>query len=148
VTGEFADEVVVFLDETGTPSLDTIDADFPIFLLALLICTPATYIDRIVPSVYRLKYRYFGHEGVVLHSHEIRKRIEAFTILNDPSVRIPFLQGISDPGQSHLNRVAQRFTTQRVVPAEIRRSSPRFLSPGRESAATVEAKGNQRRAIS
>ncbi len=34
------DEIVVFLDETGYPSLEKIDPQFPIFLVALLICTP------------------------------------------------------------------------------------------------------------
>ncbi len=101
-TGESEDilpgqnEIVVFLDETGYPSLDKIDPQFPIFLVALLICTPSVYIEQIVPIVYRFKYRFFGHEGIILHSHEIRKRYGPFVILNDPAIRVPFLQGISD----------------------------------------------------
>ncbi len=49
-----------------------------------------------MPTVYRFKYRFFGHEGIILHSHEIRKRYGPFAILNDPAIRAPFLQGISD----------------------------------------------------
>lgn len=57
--------VVVLLDETSCPSLDTIDPDYPIFLLTLLVCDPALYIAQIVPAVYRFKYRYFTHENVI-----------------------------------------------------------------------------------
>lgn len=89
-------DIVVFLDETGYPSLNKIDPQFPIFLVALLICTPNVYIGQIVPTVYRFKYHFFGHEGIILHSHEIRKRYGPFAILNDPAIRAPFLQSISD----------------------------------------------------
>ncbi|MCA1668697.1 MAG: DUF3800 domain-containing protein [Thermomicrobia bacterium] len=94
--GGAASEIIVFLDETGTPSLDSIDPDYPIFLLALLICKPDIYVTQIVPSIYGFKYKYFGHEAVILHSHEIRKRSGSFSILNDPAVRLPFLQEITD----------------------------------------------------
>ena len=47
--------------------------DFPVFVLCLLICETEQYADQIVPAFLRLKFEYFGHEAVILHSRDIRK---------------------------------------------------------------------------
>lgn len=65
--------LVVYLDEVGNPTLDPSDKDFPVFAIALFICDSDCYVNDIVPRVNRLKFRWFGHEGVILHSRDIRK---------------------------------------------------------------------------
>lgn len=82
--------LLVYLDETGDHSLEHIHPQFPIFALAFVICRPESYAERIVPSVYRFKIHYFGHECVVLHSRDIRKQAGPFAILTDAEVRSRF----------------------------------------------------------
>lgn len=66
--------LLVYLDETGDSSLEHIHPRFPLFALAFVICRPESYTERIAPSVYQFKLRYFGHECVVVHSRDIRKQ--------------------------------------------------------------------------
>lgn len=87
--------LVVYLDETGDHSLELIDKDFPVFGVILLICDTDVYIRQIVPAVYRFKFDYFGHEGVVLHSREIRRAQGEFGFLTNPSKRQPFYERIN-----------------------------------------------------
>lgn len=87
--------LVVYLDETGDHSLELIDKDFPVFGVVLLICDTEVYIQRIIPAVCRLKFDYFGHEGVVLHSREIRRAQGEFGFLTNPSRRQPFYERIN-----------------------------------------------------
>src|SRR5580692_5454891 len=55
----------------------------------------STYIDSIVPALQRLKFGFWGHDSVVLHSHEIRKEHGDFHILRAADTRVPFLDQLS-----------------------------------------------------
>jgi len=88
--------LVVYLDETGDHSLEIVDKEFPIFALVLLVCDPKVYVEKIVPAVYRLKMDYFGHEGVILHSRDIRKAVNDFSFLLNPQKRLPFYRRINE----------------------------------------------------
>ncbi len=70
--------LIVYLDEAGDHSLESIDTSFPVFVLVLFICDVETYSEKIVPAVYRLKFDFFGYEGVILHSRDIRKAQKEF----------------------------------------------------------------------
>lgn len=85
--------VVVYLDETGDHTLEVVDQDFPVFVLCLLICDTQQYTDQIVPAFFRLKFEYFGHEAVILHSRDIRKAQGAFGFLTDPAKRQVSMNG-------------------------------------------------------
>lgn len=89
------DPVLVYLDETGDHSLDKIDRDFPIFVLTTFITRQSVYINEIIPKIYQLKIDNFGHEGVVLHSRDIRKAQPPFEFLMNKSRREPFIESIS-----------------------------------------------------
>ena len=54
-----------------------------------------TYIDRLVPAFQRLKFAFWGHDGIVLHGHEIRKAQGDFNILLNAKTRTAFLDGLS-----------------------------------------------------
>lgn len=82
--------VVVYIDETGDHGMASIDPNFPIFVLTMVIVDIATYTEKIVPTFYRFKLDTFGHEGVILHSRKIRKAQEDFGFLTDPAMRTPF----------------------------------------------------------
>lgn len=87
---------IVYLDETGDHSLEKDDKDFPLFVLTMFICEIEDYSNIIVPSVYKLKFDYFGNEGVILHSREIRKAQKEFNFLLNPKERQPFYQRINE----------------------------------------------------
>lgn len=87
--------LVVYLDETGDHSLELIDRDFPVFGVVLFICDTDVYIQQIIPAVCQLKFDYFGHESVVLHSREIRRAQGEFGFLTNPSRRQPFYERIN-----------------------------------------------------
>ena len=88
--------VIVYVDETGDHTLELVDKDFPVFVLVLLICDTEKYTGQIVPAFYRLKMDYFGHEGVIMHSRDIRKAQGDFGFLTDPEKRPPFYSRIND----------------------------------------------------
>ena len=75
-------DYVVFVDESGDHSLEVINPDYPVFVLAFCIVSCRDYIEQITPSVRALKYRYFGHDMAILHEHEIRKKTGAFSRFN------------------------------------------------------------------
>lgn len=72
----------MFCDECGDHSLSKIDADFPLFLLSLVLVDREEYARRIVPALARFKLDWFDHEGINLHSYEIRKIREPFAFLS------------------------------------------------------------------
>lgn len=87
---------IAFLDECGDHSLDKIDLDFPVFLLAMLIVERKHYAEEIIPSIGKLKLKYWNHEGVNLHSRDIRKAQGPFSFMMVPTKRNSFMQELSD----------------------------------------------------
>jgi hypothetical protein len=83
--------LIVYLDETGDHSLDSIDEDYPVFALVFMVADVDEYCSRIVPAVTALKLRHFGHDGVILHSSDIRRQRGDFAVLRVPSNREAFM---------------------------------------------------------
>jgi hypothetical protein len=87
---EFSD-YIVFVDESGSPTMTPIDPEYPIFVLTFCVFDKAAYVDHIQPAVKRLKFDYFGHDMTVLHSADIRKRRGEFDLLMKSEIRETFL---------------------------------------------------------
>jgi len=85
-----------FLDECGDHSLEKIDPDFPVFLLALVVVERKSYAETAIPAMGRFKLRYWNHEGINLHSRDIRKHYGPFAFLHVPQKREPFYQEVND----------------------------------------------------
>lgn len=85
---------IVYVDESGDHSLTSIDADYPMFVLAFCIFPVDCYVDRVVPLVQRIKFDFFEHDMVVLHEKEIRKAEPPFELLLRPDIRAPFMDRI------------------------------------------------------
>lgn len=84
-------DYIIFADESGDHGLNKIDADFPMFALSFCIINKAAYIGSVVPAFQQFKFDFWGHDGVVLHEHEIRKRKGPFTLLlTNPDLRAQF----------------------------------------------------------
>lgn len=86
---------IAFFDECGDHSLAKIDPDFPLFVLAVVVVERAVYRDVILPAFNGFKLRYFHHEGINLHSRDIRLAEGPFNILLNPHVRLRFLSELS-----------------------------------------------------
>jgi hypothetical protein len=67
-------DYIVFVDESGDHGMGAnIGPDYPMFVLAFCAFRKEDYLSQVCPAVQRFKFRHWGHDGVVLHEHEIRK---------------------------------------------------------------------------
>ena len=91
-----ASRFVAFFDECGDHSLEKIDPDFPLFVLALVIVERSIYRDQVLGEFNHFKLRYFNHEGINLHSRDIRLAIGPFSLLQEPTNRTKFMGELSN----------------------------------------------------
>jgi hypothetical protein len=75
-------DYIVFVDETGDHGMTNINRDFPLFGLAFCVFKKTDYIASVTPALRRLKFATFGHDMVVLHEHDIRKKENAFALMS------------------------------------------------------------------
>ena len=75
-------DYIVFVDESGDHSLEAINPEWPLFVLSFCIFPVAGYVGHVTPEIRRLKFETFGHDMVILHEHDIRKKKGAFAQLN------------------------------------------------------------------
>ena len=71
------------------------DKTYPMFVLAFCVFNKREYTTVITPTLQEFKFRYFGHDMVVLHEHEIRKPKGPFTILFDADIRERFMTDLN-----------------------------------------------------
>ncbi len=88
-------DYLVFVDESGDHSLAAINPQYPVFVLCFCIVHKTVYFNEITPRIRQLKADTFGHELIVLHEHEIRKRRGAFKTLNKEA-REAFMEALTD----------------------------------------------------
>ena len=75
-------DFVVYVDESGDHSLESIDPQYPVFVLAFCVFYKRHYAHTVVPSVETLKFKHFGHDLIVLHETDIRKEKGPFRFTN------------------------------------------------------------------
>lgn len=90
------DDFIVFVDESGDHSLTKINSIYPLFILAFCLFKKDDYAEQTVKDIVKFKFRFFGHPEIVLHEREIHKSKGEFKILQNPNIRDPFMQGLSD----------------------------------------------------
>ncbi len=86
---------IVYVDESGDHSLQSINPQFPVFVLAFCIFKISDYTDTVTPMIQRFKFKHFGHDVVILHEREIRKREPPFEMLMNPKIREEFMAGLN-----------------------------------------------------
>jgi hypothetical protein len=86
---------VIYVDESGDHSLTSIDPSYPIFVLAFCVFRKDDYCRHVVPAVHDLKFRWFGHDSIILHEHEIRRADPPFVFLGDPVKRRFFMEHLT-----------------------------------------------------
>lgn len=89
-------EYLVFVDESGSPTMGKIDPQYPLFVLAFFIVKKNDYVAHITPALQHFKFRHFGHDQVILHERDIRKDIGDFAFLKTPALKNAFLDELTD----------------------------------------------------
>jgi hypothetical protein len=80
-------DYIVFVDESGDHGMVGIDQTYPMFGLAFCIFRKQEYMQIVCPAVQSLKFKHWGHDGVVLHEHDIRKPKREYTFAECESTR-------------------------------------------------------------
>ena len=91
-------DYLVYVDESGDHGLESIDPDYPIFVLVFCIFKKQHYVDRVVRELMHLKMAFWGHAEIVLHEHDIRKpRKDApFALLFNRERRERFMASLNE----------------------------------------------------
>jgi len=82
---------IVYVDESGDHSLESIDPKYPVFVLAFCMFNKNEYIEDVTKAVQRFKFNHFGHDMVLLHEFDIRKAKKDFVILINQHKRFNFM---------------------------------------------------------
>lgn len=69
---QFSDHLV-FVDESGDHGLEHVSQDYLVFVLLFAIFRKDDYVQRVCRNIQQLKLKFWGHDEVVLHEHELRK---------------------------------------------------------------------------
>ena len=88
-------DFIIYVDESGDHSLESIDPDYPVFVLSFCIFRKGDYAQRVTPAIRQLKFATFGHDMVVLHESEIRRKKGAFSRLSKEP-REAFMSALTD----------------------------------------------------
>lgn len=88
-------DYIVYVDESGDHSLVSIDPEYPVFVLSFCVFHKTVYAESITPALRHLKFATFGHDMVVLHEIDIRKKRGAFAKLGK-AAREVFLDTLTD----------------------------------------------------
>ncbi len=75
-------DYIVYVDESGDHSLGSINPSYPVFVLSLCVFQKEYYSRVATPALRMLKFATFGHDMVVLHEYDIRKKIGVFNKLS------------------------------------------------------------------
>jgi hypothetical protein len=84
-------DYIALIDESGTPDMNSIDPDYPLFILGCCIFKKSDYTNAVLPKVADFKMRWFGHDQAILRSYDIRKAQGIFGFLTNQDKRAAFL---------------------------------------------------------
>ncbi len=87
---QFSD-YIIYVDESGDHSLESVDEQYPIFVLALCIFKKDEYAATAVPLLQNFKFKWFGHDLVILHEHDIVRKKFPFAFLQFDNKRDQFM---------------------------------------------------------
>ena len=84
-------DYIIYVDESGDHSLDSINQEYPIFVLAFCIFNKQSYTQSAVTKLKDFKFKHFGHDMIVLHENEIRRDKSVFKTLRPKSKKDAFM---------------------------------------------------------
>lgn len=74
---EFSD-YIVYVDESGDPTLNGYNKKYPVFVLAFCIFHKRYYSETVIKKLNQLKFKHFGHDIIVMHEREILRGTGSF----------------------------------------------------------------------
>lgn len=86
---------IVYVDESGDHGMQSIDEQYPVFVLAFCVFHKRHYSEKVVPALEMFKFKHFGHDQIVLHENEIRKEKGVFRIFPTKAHRDRFLDDLT-----------------------------------------------------
>ena len=89
-------EYIVYVDESGDHGLVNIDQNYPIFVLCFCVFKKENYSKNIITKLSDIKFKYFGHDSIAIHSHDIRKKENMFSFLNNRKIESEFINDINN----------------------------------------------------
>lgn len=89
-------EYIAYFDESGDHGLVRIDRDFPVFVLCGCVFRIDAYVQSDSGAFSALKFDHFGHDAVIFHSRDIRKRVGPFQVLSDEPTRDRFMSDVAN----------------------------------------------------
>ncbi|HSX04675.1 MAG TPA: DUF3800 domain-containing protein [Rhabdochlamydiaceae bacterium] len=126
---EFSSEYIIYVDESGDHSLSMIDPLYPVFVLVFCIFRKVDYAQIIEPLFKELKFRFFGHDLTILHTREIRKSQNDFSILLNENIRLEFFDQLNQiMEQIPLTIVASVIDKQELKAGDSQFSDPYHLA--------------------
>ena len=87
-------DYIVYADESGDPNRESLDANYPVFVLNFCVFRKDEYASSVLPAVTAFKFAHFGHDMVVLHENEIRLQRPPFSFLRDEQTQARFMVGL------------------------------------------------------
>lgn len=122
-------DYIVYVDESGDHGLHSIDPHYPVFVLSFCLFEKADYVQAVTSDITDLKFKYFGHDQVILHERAIRKRKGPFRILNDPAVRANFMSDLNDIiAQAPMTLIASAIRKRKLKDQYARPRNPYHLA--------------------
>lgn len=88
-------DYIIYVDESGDHSLDTVNPDYPVFVLDFCIFQKEHYVNAVVPKIQAFKFDHFGHDIIILHEHDIRKQKLPFIFLKNQNKRTIFMDDLN-----------------------------------------------------
>jgi hypothetical protein len=89
-------DFIVFADESGDHGMAKINPVYPVFVLSFCIFAKTDYVETVCPLFQRFKLRWWPHDGVVLHSLQIRRKQLPFLFLKTRDKREQFMAELTD----------------------------------------------------
>lgn len=88
-------DYVIYADESGDHDMSQINSTYPVFVLAFCVFEKRKYIESVVPLLQNFKFKYFGHDMIILHEREIKKATGPFSFLADDAIRENFYSDLN-----------------------------------------------------
>jgi hypothetical protein len=88
-------DYIVYVDESGDHGLESIDPNYPVFSLVCCVFEKIRYSGEVAPALQNFKFRWWGHDLVVLHEQEIRKQKPPYAFLQNRERRERFIEDLA-----------------------------------------------------
>lgn len=121
---------VVYVDESGDHGMQTVDPNYPLFVLAFCVFYKKHYSEKVVPALEKSKFNHFGHDIVILHEREIRKETGPFKFANQAE-KLRFIDRLSVIiDRSNFILISCVIDKHRLGAREVERGNPYHVALG------------------